>query len=772
MKTRYFPSFILLFIAACAPATAEPGLGEVAFRQSLLDLGTDLRLMCIAAHPDDEDGATLAMYRKKFGYKTFAVIATRGEGGQNEIGPELYEELGVIRTHEQRGAAEVTGAELHFLDLPEFGYSKTLDETMEVWGHDEALGRLVRVIRQTRPDVIITNHGTRVDHGHHQALGQLTREAFDAAADPQAYTNHFDQGLEPWQPARLYLRSWRETGQDRIINISELDSLRGKTYAEIAAEALSIHESQGMDFFIRYYLTGRPVVRYHLDNEHPGGVANAGAIPAPGGVLFKGLNDRVNQERRAMSQSTKPRDALAPELLARAHEGPAWNTAAATALELRLDATLEDTELVPGQTAPITATITDFGQEDARSIEVHVEVEPWFDTTIDTPNDESPPSFQSNFEADRTAAVEIPLTISPDEDPTIPHAENLFEPHFLEPQIRVTAIVDCGDHIVTLHKDLYAEVAPAVSVEALDRGYIATSGEPFQRDMPILVRNHYPGSATDTLHVQIESESGATFLDPIELAFSEEGEERVVNAPLTLPADSPTTTYTVTARIEKSGATASIPLRVVDVSVPIGVKVGVIETYDDTFVRTLEHLDVPHEKITMEDFNPERLDEFSVIVVDMRAYMKRPDLVANNQALLDYVERGGRAIVMYQKTFEWKPEYAPYPIHVSRNRVTVEEAPIKILEPGHPLFNYPNKITEQDWQGWIQERGLYFPNEWADAYTPLVAVSDPNEDIPPGSCLITNYGEGVYFYTALGWYRQLRELHPGCIRIFANMLAL
>nr|HPJ98216.1 LmbE family protein [Candidatus Hydrogenedentota bacterium] len=163
---------------------------------------------------------------------------------------------------------------------------------------------------------------------------------------------------------------------------------------------------------------------------------------------------------------------------------------------------------------------------------------------------------------------------------------------------------------------------------------------------------------------------------------------------------------------------------------------------------------------------------FPVVIVDIRAYHAREDLAANNSVLLDYVRQGGTALVMYQKTFEWKPEYAPYPIQVSTNRVGAENAPVTLLVPDHPLFTTPNAIAPEDWLGWVQERGLYIPDAWDEHYTPLVRTNDPGEDIPPGSCLICDYGEGIYLYTSLVWYRQLREAHPGALRVFANMLAL
>ena len=199
---------------------------------------------------------------------------------------------------------------------------------------------------------------------------------------------------------------------------------------------------------------------------------------------------------------------------------------------------------------------------------------------------------------------------------------------------------------------------------------------------------------------------------------------------------------------------------------------GVVQSYDNTFMTVLEKLNIPHEALTIEDFSQAKLDTFSAIIIDIRAYLVRPDLAANNAALLDYAARGGTLLVMYQKTEEWKPEFAPYPITVSRNRVTREDAPVKLLVPGHPVFTTPNAIRPEDWDGWIQERGLYFPSEWDAAFTPLIECNDPDESNPPGSLLIAKHGEGTYVYTALVLYRQIRELHPGALRLFVNMIAL
>ncbi|MBI3119624.1 MAG: hypothetical protein HYZ00_13095, partial [Candidatus Hydrogenedentes bacterium] len=208
-----------------------------------------------------------------------------------------------------------------------------------------------------------------------------------------------------------------------------------------------------------------------------------------------------------------------------------------------------------------------------------------------------------------------------------------------------------------------------------------------------------------------------------------------------------------------------------DLDLPENVRAGVISSYDTTLETTLQKLAIAHEMLDQPEAFA-RLAEFTHLLVDMRAYQYRPDLVANNGALLEFVYAGGRLLVLYQKNFDWKPEFAPYPLRVSRNRVTREDAPVRLLVPEHPLFHTPNEIIEEDWNGWVQERGLYFPDEWDAHYTALIDVQDPGEQIPPGALLVTDYGKGKYLYTALALYRQLRELHPGALRLFLNMLAL
>ncbi|MCH7910223.1 MAG: hypothetical protein IIB38_11465, partial [Candidatus Hydrogenedentes bacterium] len=440
------------------------------------------------------------------------------------------------------------------------------------------------------------------------------------------------------------------------------------------------------------------------------------------------------------------------------------NRLAVTVMQLGLNVKVDDHLVVPGQDITITATLTDYGVRDADLVMFSLEAGDWVRVDLVEP---------VNREVSEKGDASVTYTpyIPQDLRPTIPHEEMLFEPHFLEPQYTVVARVKSASGTLELRKPILLDVAPPVSVAFVEAPYLIRRGIDDTAAMNILLTNHTPGAKSVTLELSVPKGLSAS-QKKFTVDFASAGGQKIVPITLKLAKNLEARDYVLSATIVGSDASAEGIARVVDLEIPHDIRVGVIQSYDTTFINTLARFNVPHEALTIEDFTPERLDAFSTIIVDIRAYLVRPDLVANNQALLDYVKRGGTAIVMYHKTFEWKKEFAPYPLSLGRNRVTVEDAPITVLEPKHALFNTPNVIVATDWDGWKQERGLYFPSRWDDRYTPLIDCNDPGESPPPGSCLITRYGDGTYLYTALGWYRQLRELHPGTLRIFANMLAL
>ena len=777
MKNRALLSRCVLgLVLGCVSlAGAEAPLGLVAEQQALLDMANGFRLMCVAAHPDDEDGATLAYYRKKFGVETHVVIATRGEGGQNEIGPELYNALGVIRTHEMQAAADVEGAVLHFLNMPEFGYSKTPEETFEIWGEDTALRRLVKLIREVRPHVIITHHGRMKDHGHHQAIGATVREAFSVAADGTVFPEHLEAGLKPWQINRHYIRDFNQAAEGLVeVPITELSPVWGKTYAEIAAEALDQHKSQGMGFFINMLLSGDFIPKYELMQEV---VPESTAKPVTAqvsGALFAGLPNPIEAPLQLTQRSGKV-DGRQLAMLQQvgndvvpAAQRETLRHAVNVSSGFRLTLTPEDTLLTPDQQVEVVALFTDFLSPEAETVT--------FSLSVDSPIQLIGTGNATVDVVDGAAEARFTVGVASDAPPTVPHAPHLFDADFLKPQIHMHADLAGEQFVSTMNTSAYVDIAPPMESAFVDSPYLVIPGQADTLVLPVALSNREADAAVH--HSKVFGAPGWKGTgERITVGFGASDETRIVQVPVTIPEDVGPGDYAFGVRLEGREADGALYprntlVRVVDVTVPEEIRVGVIQSYDDTYVKTLAKMGVDHGLIEAGDFSLETLAQYDTIIVDIRAYLVREDLVANNATLLDYVKAGGTVLVNYQKTFEWRPELAPYPIHLSRNRVTREDAAMDVLQPEHPIFTTPNVIGAGDWDGWLQERGLYFPSKWDDAYTPLIECHDPDEIIPPGSLLVADYGEGTYVYTALGWYRQLRELHPGALRVFANMLAL
>lgn len=761
----------LLTLAALPAAALE--LGEVAFQQAMKDLANDFRMMCVAAHPDDEDGATLAYYRMMHGVKTYAVIATRGEGGQNEIGPELYNELGVIRTREMKAAAEVEGAELYFLDLPEFGFSKSPEETYEKWNRENALERMVRAIRKTRPHVIITHHGRMKDHGHHQAIGAILIEAFDVAADPARFPDHAAQGLAPWQASRLYIRDFKGGEGMVVTDITTLEPLRGKTIAEIAAHALELHESQGMKQFIDLLLSSDHRSYYRLIKTTSQKDAKGPAAGPEYGGLFAGLPLPLTPLALPASNRAEARAALTAWLGANTaakdgtpDERARWreaNRAAVIAADLRLTAKTRDRSVVPGQKIDLEVSLADHGAADARNAELEL-------AHLGGLGEIGTHRLQIPFQTAPAGRGTFSFTIPADAKRTLPLAPRLFEPDFLAPQLELRARVDCGEATLELAEPVYLDVAAPLTVTFPDGPVLVRAGDTTPVDVTLRVANNEPEAYTE--YLTLAAPDGWR-VEPERMAVSlgKEGEQRLLSVQLIPDAAPAPGRHALRAQVPGANAPEELAIHVVEVKTAEGRNIGLIDAYDTTMAATLTRLGLSWARIGEGDFRPDALDRFDTIIADMRVYQYRPDLTANNPALLDFVHRGGTFIVLYQKTFDWNPDFAPSPITLSSNRVTREDAPVTLLVADHPLFTTPNAIQPGDWDGWLQERGLYFPESWGTAYTPLLAMSDPGEEIPPGSLLVMEHGQGKYVYTALGWYRQLRELHPGALRCFANLLA-
>lgn len=822
---------LLLLLCGFAAAHAETfqypeDTSEIAFRQALKDMSNDLRLMCVAAHPDDEDGATLAYHRYKYGIKTYALIGTRGEGGQNEIGPELYEDLAVIRTKEMMEAAKIEGAELHFLDMPDFGFSKTIEETFEKWGKEVLLEKMVRKIREIRPHVIITHHGRMKDHGHHQAIGWAVQEAFDKAAD----VNAFPDAGEPWQVQRLYIRDFSgKSNTAAVINISEKDELRGKTYAEIAADALRAHKSQGMEFFIQRLLSGDVKAYYDLVKEAERKKLST-SLGGEFGLLFEGLNVWnyfLDEKFKGISDRPTLARKLWESIDEAGHHGRHDQAARLsdpllTITEISTSLKIADPVVVPNQSVDLHFQYDDAGELEGDSLEVSLTypfVGPLRLVNYAEVRDSIPFMNPVRFElTGGNQAIEISVALNIPTLPfTVPNSRHVFETS--KPQVcayvhQTTGGSTSGYHVFAGISTPF-EVAPPILPVFLEAPYLVRTARLRPVVVPVRLTNYTPGAHAQEVRFsapegwglalhgpdgpdgQREASSGPSGpLSPsspsntlaFNAEFTEEDEQRTIELLLTPPKDVALGSYTIKTETAGLDFVPEAKVQVSDVKRQLGNEdpsiltsgalvveypIGLIDSYDTTFRDTLTKMGFElFSRIEEGMITADTLEIYDTIIVDMRSYLYRPDLKANNAVLLDWCKRGGTLIVNYHKTFDWSSDFAPYKLVLSNNRVTIEDAPVKHLVPDHPWFNYPNKIVPEDWEGWRQERGLYFAGQWDEAFTPLIETTDPGEVIPPGSCLIADYGEGKYFYTALVWYRQLRELHPGALKLFANMLAL
>ena len=766
--------------------------------------------MCVAAHPDDEDGTTLTVLRRRDGAHTVSLFSTFGEGGQNAVGPELYEELGVIRVDETIKASEIQGSEPYFLGLKDFGFSKSADEAFKMWGHDEALRRMVMKIRELRPDVIITNHDTATGHGHHQATGRLIIEAFDAAADAKRFPEQLSQ-LKPWQAQRLFVRisgraptSASENTSTKIFSIdpNEIDPVRGTSFAEQALTALQQHASQGpwpksmADLLkMRRAEAGKlPLIRYRLLREAPGtpslpenattplaGLQLTGApdVAAPQ-IEGRALTDFVDRPDRGLAalvdwwaaQRAEASPSVEPHRIQMFETRASRALAIAAGVSLKLNS--RASALVPG--AP-TTFLVELANSGAREVHVDkVRLESWGSNANLPTADLLLPDTETVITADTTTPKNVAFTV--------PAEEHLYDGTFLGKQFIATADFEIDGAKFSLTAKLNREIAPAVEIKKLSPALLVWT--PGRRDQILsftaLVKNNLATPfrgvlALNSRALGISAVGTALSLQPHESRSVELRSRAAV--PLRASSASKASAFLI---IEDSAATAvsrrTVPIVFSDARVVSGLRVGYVPSYDETLQHSLAALGVNSKSLSVEDVKTTDLSSFDTIIIDNRGYEAHPDLIGANSRLLQFANAGGTLIVFYHKPNEWnpdasknRPQLAPYALIIGDERVTDETATISFVGSRHPLLNFPNRITQADFSNWIQERGLYYPKEWDAHYTPLFSTNDPGEATLKGGLLVTPHGRGHYIYTSMVWYRQLRGGVPGAYRMFANMIS-
>lgn len=813
-------------VAAPTPFERQP-LDAGALLDRIERLNTVGSVLYVAAHPDDENTRLIAWLVGERGLRTAYLSMTRGGGGQNLIGTEQAEMLGVVRTGELLAARGVDGAEQRFTRTRDFGYSKTPDETLRIWGRDAALSDVVWAIRAFRPDVIITRFATTGrNHGHHTASAILAHEAFDAAADPKRFAEQLEYAAV-WQPARLFENKshWRitpdtDTSQWLELDVGTFDPLRGVGYGEIAAHSRTMHKSQGFGSSPQ-----RGAVREYLTPEKVAG----GAAPKPGDDPFTGLTldwsrfEGTAALSRALTEAAAEFDPRAPHRslakLAEAHRlmqavpDAHWRAVKLAELEqvmaacagVYLEATAAAPAARPGET--VTVKLSALSRSPSAVL--------WTGADV-APGAPAPP-MDETLVAGKAHAVEVAVDLP---------ADLLTRPHWLREQ-PTSARYTISDQTLRDRPDTPAalqarfaltigavpmrfvvpvqftrtdavlgerrqalEVLPPVTATFAAAGTVLPVGETGK----VRITLHTTADGPQKGVLSLRAPKGYT-LRPAHMSFELSGKAPEKGFDVSITAEADARAGALRAEVEAGGRTWTLQRQVVDYDhlpqrtilspaemrlVPVELKrgptrIGYLPGPGDKVAEALRLVGYTVEEIDVDTVAEGDLSRFDAVVTGIRAYNKHPRLVALHGRLMAYVKGGGRLVVQYNTNNRFNPldgPIGPHPFSITRDRITDETAALSAVDPKHPVLTTPNALGPDDFAGWVQERGLYFAGDADPKYQRIFRGHDPGEEPLDGSLLVARHGKGVFVYSGLSFFRQLPAGVPGAFRLFANILAL
>ncbi len=836
MKLRFrFLLFASVFLCVLlpSPGRAQRNIsGEAEIRLALDRLDRLGSVMMIGAHPDDENTALLAYFSRGLHVRTAYLSLTRGEGGQNLIGSEQGDELGIIRTQELLAARKIDGAEQFFTRAIDFGFSKTAAETFTKWPREQVLGDIVWDIRRFRPDVIVLRFsGTPRDgHGQHQVSAILGKEAFSAAADPSKFPEQL-QWVQPWQAKRLMWNTFAFTAEqekeeaaikDKLaVDLGEYSPELGYSYSEIAGMSRSQHRSQGMGAPERKGSTKNYLVTIAGDRATKG--------------VFEGIDtswSRVSGGADVAPMIEKARDTftgqhaetLLPLLVeARAKILPLKDPLAIRKLHeidetiglisgLWLDAAADKYAAMPGTPVkvsitalarvPVQATLSGVsvtGMDGAPRMDIApatlVYNQPsLYSLTVPIPQSEpySQPYWLVEPKDGAMYRVRDPRMIGIPENPPVLEAH--FRVQIDGTEIELTRPVE-HRYIDRVYGEKLRPLAivPPVGVALPEQALVFASAAP--RKVDVIVKANVAKASGD---VNLDLPEGWR-IEPATRHFdlTATDEQTIASFTITPPsADALSEVRAVATvgdrKVSSSTEVIDYPHIPVETLFPrsdarlvradirtLAKNIGYIAGAGDEVPSALRQIGCEVTLLSPDDLVRGDLSRYDAIVTGVRAFNTRADLRANYQRLFDYAQNGGTVVVQYNVLeggpFGGNPalleHVGPYPIRVSRDRVTVEEAPVTFPNPQNPVLHSPNEITQHDFDGWVQERGLYFANEWDPKYQSILESHDPGEQPMPGGMLYTQYGKGVYIFSAYSWFRELPAGVPGAFRIFANMLS-
>lgn len=889
--------------------------GAAAVRESLRQLKTRASLAMITAHPDDEDGGMLAYESREMGTDTTLLTLNRGEAGQNDMSANYWDELGLVRTQELLAADQYYGVHQYFTRVADFGFSKTREEALSVWGHDRVLYDVVRVIRMTRPLVVTSVFvgGVSDGHGHHQVAGEMAQEVYNAAGDPTVFPDQIKAGLLPWTPLKVYARvpfarvtskgildyatgHWAPVRFHNYVDNTWIDGLPsttlqipegqsnpylGLSYLQVARQGLNEQKSQNGG--VELPLSGPFNSPYHLyasrvsdaaagakESDFFQGIDTslegiAGYVPPAQQAPWRSRLAALSATVDTATKSFSPEDpaAIAPmladglaqtarlladiansslplvarynmshELLVKQRQ---FNDALAEALGVSV--VTEVTEPGPERAGPLgglaepqqTFQIAIPGQQFNVNVQVANQgsqpvtlVSASLDTNGDAgwkiaPSGDPPAS--NDIGAAQARTLHFSVTVPPDPRLTRPYFTrpnveqpyyNIDDPRYLNlpssyyplsaqltfqyrgVEFHTVAVAQTTERVTGYGPMLQPLlIGPPISLWLSPQaGVVPLSAS--ELHLQVTLHSNVKGPAKGTIHLDLPQ--GWTSI-PATTDFStlQDGAEQNVSFEIHPSAVRPQA-YKIKAVADYNGQSYSEGFKIVgydglrpypyyrpatysttgvDVKVPAGLKVGYIMGTGDDVPGSLEDLGIHVSSLSPQDLATGNLSSYDVIVIGIRAYAVRPELRALNDRLLAYVKAGGVVLVQYQ-TPEYDHNFGPYPLSLGAapERVIEEDSRVTLLDPKDPLLSWPNKISESDFSGWVEERGHDFASQWDSRYVTPLEMHDTDQTPQKGSLLYARYGSGVYVYSAFAFFRQLPEGIPGAFRIFANLLSI
>ena len=801
MKLKGF--FILLYLLPFLASAQMQQLNAAEIAQGLAGLSIKGKALYVAAHPDDENTRLLAYLSKEIKVRTAYLSLTRGDGGQNLIGNEQAELLGQIRTQELLAARKIDGAEQFFTRANDFGFSKTATETFNIWSKQQILADAVWIIRKFRPDVIITRfpEDSRAGHGHHSASAIIAREAFTAAADPKQFPEQLKMGVAVWQAKRILWNTFNfgttnTTAPDQLkINVGVYNPLLGKNYGEIAAISRTNHKSQGFgstlqrgDSFEYFTHTAGTPAKNSLFDDINISVTNKEIINA---LIEIAAKYNINQPAasvpsllRLKKLSAKEKDfnhQLLDELIMAC--AGLWaeavvvqpnyavgdslpvtiNAIYRSAVPLKVAAEIQNQQVLLQNNKLATSKF----RIKANKLDI---TQPYY------LKKEHPIGF---YNIDQQEEVGYP------ENPNALKAKVKFMLEGEEININLPILYKATDPIKGEGYQPLV-IAPMVTATLGSQAYLFTVGVTKQVEVRL---KSFTKSATGELKPILPAGWKAV-PEKIAFKFSQKGDEQLAVFNITPSANAGAADLVLQVNINgeieslafKTMSYAHIPeinlfpaasakLEVIDLKIA-GKRIGYVEGAGDLVANSLTQVGYDVTALNATQILLGDLSKFDAIITGVRFFNVNEEARNVVSKLMDYVKNGGVVVEQYNVNAGLKSSnFGPYPFSLSRNRVTEEDAAVTLLNTNHAALNYPNKITSKDFDGWVQERGLYFATDIDPKYQTIVRMNDTGEAASEGSLLMANYGKGKFVYTSLSFFRQLPAGVPGAYRLFANLLA-